>query len=432
MQKKFFLLALLQLIAILGFSQYSDPAILPTDVVCVIDPIASGGVLQPDGSYIVNWDSNNPPKCYPNPGSIKIDGTTPANVIVIPNNVNLVFSEASGTTIDYWKGRLLIVEGTLTIDCGLSNNCTSALRIDASIKVTGTFNGLFNINTNLAMGSQSDCTGVDALPLVDGIQCTCPYIVTVEPGAVIDLNGGAADRLKLCGVPLLSGASSGSCIQCYYKVDGTLDYCDPWQANKPFCTPADDEGITGPIVISTSGLPIELLFFKGFKKSTSISLSWATASELNFDYFEIQKSHDGLNFNVINNITGHGTTNERKDYSFEDEKPYIGRNYYRLKSVDFDGYSEVFDVIMVEYNGDKNFSVYPNPSEGYHVETETNFVPLQSAYISIHSSTGYEKARFKVDGGRSTLNMPVKLESGWYYARFISSEFTSVSRFLVR
>jgi hypothetical protein len=266
---------------------------------------------------------------------------------------------------------------------------------------------------------------------VTGIQCTCPYSVTVEPGAIIDLNGGAADRLKLCGVPLLSGASAGSCIQCYYKADGTLDYCDPWVANKPFCTPADENGIIGPIVISTSGLPIELLFFRGFKKTSSILLKWATASELNFNYFEIQKSHDGINFSVINKMEGHGTTNERKDYSFEDEKPLIGRNYYRLKSVDFDGYSEVFDVIMVEYDGKKNFSVYPNPSEGFQVETETNFLPLQSAYISIHSSTGAEMARYKVDGDHSTLTLPVKLESGWYYAKFISSEFTSVSRFLV-
>jgi hypothetical protein len=179
-------------------------------------------------------------------------------------------------------------------------------------------------------------------------------------------------------------------------------------------------------------LPISLITFNGRALLDGIKLNWSTASEINFDFFELIKSNDGLNFNSIGEIKGNGTSNIRHDYSFKDEKPYIGRNYYRLKSVDFDGYSEVFSVIMVEFNGEKSFSVYPNPSEGHQVEIETNFVPSQATFIAIYSSTGSEIARYRVENDYATLKMPVKLESGWYYARYISSEFTSVSRFLVR
>ena len=179
-------------------------------------------------------------------------------------------------------------------------------------------------------------------------------------------------------------------------------------------------------------LPIELLFFNGYKELNKISLSWATASELNFDYFDIEKSADGSNFYSISKVVGHGTTSTRQDYYFYDEKPLSGKNYYRLKSVDFDGYTEYFNVVMVDFDGSRAFSIAPNPSDGVTFITETNFVPESRSFIAIYSTLGSEIARFEVLGNSSTLRMPVKLESGLYYAKFISSDFTSVSRVLVK
>jgi len=165
---------------------------------------------------------------------------------------------------------------------------------------------------------------------------------------------------------------------------------------------------------------------------TKISLAWATASELNFDYFDIEKSSDGKNFQSIAKVSGHGTTNERNDYSLEDEKPYIGKNYYRLKSVDFDGYTESFNIVMVDFDGSKEFSITPNPSDGISITTETNFVPQTRAYISIYSTVGAEIAHFEVYGDKSELVLPVKLASGIYYAKYISGDFTASSRLVVR
>ena len=179
-------------------------------------------------------------------------------------------------------------------------------------------------------------------------------------------------------------------------------------------------------------LPIELLFFNGSKGLNKISLSWATASELNFDYFDVEKSADGSNFYSISKVVGHGTTSTRQDYYFYDEKPLSGKNYYRLKSVDFDGYTEYFNVVMVDFDGSRAFSIAPNPSDGVTFITETNFVPESRSFIAIYSTLGSEIARFEVLGNSSTLRMPVKLESGLYYAKFISSDFTSVSRVLVK
>ena len=50
-------------------------------------------------------------------------------------------------------------------------------------------------------------------------------------------------------------------------------------------------------------------------------------------------SSEGKSFQSIAKVKGNGTTTQRHDYFLDDEKPYIGKNYYRLKSVDFDGYT---------------------------------------------------------------------------------------------
>jgi hypothetical protein len=197
----------------------------------------------------------------------------------------------------------------------------------------------------------------------------------------------------------------------------------------------NDPNLTGPGTLdknSNGALPIELLYFKASKGVNKIALSWGTSSEKNLDYFDIEKSSDGKAFQSIARVNGHGTTNERNDYSLDYEKPYIGKNYYRLKSVDFDGYTEYFNVVMVDFDRSKVFSIYPNPSNGITITAETNFVPQTRAFIAIYSSSGSEIGRFEVFGDKSQLTMPVKLASGLYYAKYISGEFTSTNRVVVK
>ena len=203
--------------------------------------------------------------------------------------------------------------------------------------------------------------------------------------------------------------------------------------------------ITGPVGSITAGscsingspcgptvLPIELLFFKGSKGLSNVNLKWATASELNFDYFDIEKSSNGIDFNSIIHVKGNGTTNEQHNYTFDDEKPYMGKNYYRLKSIDFDGYTETFNIVMVDFDGSKDFFVSPNPSDGISFTAETNFTPDSRAFVVVYTTMGSEIARFEVSGGSSTLTLPVKLESGVYYAKYLSGNFTSTKRVVVR
>jgi len=103
-------------------------------------------------------------------------------------------------------------------------------------------------------------------------------------------------------------------------------------------------------------LPVELLSFEGAVKSSSILLTWITASEENNSYFAIERSHDGVHFTEIGSVEGMGTTNSENHYQFEDIFPFTGRSYYRLKQVDFNGQYEYSSVISVVWDG-SNFTM---------------------------------------------------------------------------
>jgi len=251
-------------------------------------------------------------------------------------------------------------------------------------------------------------------------------VAVVTGDFVVALKDGATNTYADWSIRRLSDGGNNTALAANYN-------CDIWigKNQEPFCSPPG--GFGGPLAFTKNGiLPVELLFFKGSKGLADIKLSWATASELNFDYFDIEKSTDGIVFNSIAKVNGHGTTNERQDYAINDEKPFIGKNYYRLKSVDFDGQTEYFNVIMVDFDGKKNFSVYPNPSDGISFMTETNFKSQDRAFIAIYSTIGSEIARYELSGDVSTITLPVKLEAGLYFAKYISNDFTSTTQVLVK
>ncbi|SNT25265.1 hypothetical protein SAMN05421640_2964 [Ekhidna lutea] len=116
---------------------------------------------------------------------------------------------------------------------------------------------------------------------------------------------------------------------------------------------------------SMSVLPVELTYFKGVAENNQVKLIWETASEINNDFFEVQRSADGNSFEAIGVVKGNGNSNEPIQYTFRDSKPYLGLSYYRLRQVDFDGAEEYLPIIQVDNNFKQkgiNISTYPNPT----------------------------------------------------------------------
>ena len=113
-------------------------------------------------------------------------------------------------------------------------------------------------------------------------------------------------------------------------------------------------------------MPVNLINFNvKCHKNNQVSLVWQTSSEVNNDYFSIQKSQNGIDWKVLEIIDGAGNSSTIQNYSAIDKVPYLGSSYYRLKQTDFYGqfeYSRIEKINSIDFIN-KPVQIYPNPSE---------------------------------------------------------------------
>jgi hypothetical protein len=110
-----------------------------------------------------------------------------------------------------------------------------------------------------------------------------------------------------------------------------------------------------------SALPVTLTSFNVKASGSSVEANWTTSSEINNDYFTLERSTNGRDFTEAGKIDGHGTTQVEQSYSYEDKEPLPGVSYYRLKQTDFNGKTSYSEVREISKAGTSINSVYPNP-----------------------------------------------------------------------
>jgi len=112
-------------------------------------------------------------------------------------------------------------------------------------------------------------------------------------------------------------------------------------------------------------LPVEWLAFTGKVQGNSVLLAWQTAGEQHNAGFHVERSADGLRWTDIGFVAGQGVATEAQLYSFLDEKPLPGINYYRLRQMDFNGKEEVSKVVSIDFPSLRDLEslvrVFPNP-----------------------------------------------------------------------
>ncbi len=144
---------------------------------------------------------------------------------------------------------------------------------------------------------------------------------------------------------------------------------------------------------SNAPLPIDLLSFDAELENNRVLVDWVTTSEINNDYFSVERSSDGLNYEEIGKVYGAGNSSETREYEFFDESPLSGIGYYRLKQVDKNGEYEFFDPKAVEYINDVPVisppKVGPNPfTSELNVSFDAN--RLEDVQLIIHNWEGRE------------------------------------------
>jgi hypothetical protein len=182
-------------------------------------------------------------------------------------------------------------------------------------------------------------------------------------------------------------------------------------------------------------LGVEFLDFFAEPLDRNVLLKWSTASEINSDYFMIERSEDGLNFTEIGTVQAAGSSQSILEYEFIDYDAFSQQNfqYYRLKQVDFDGEIMYSDIRNVQMNQEQfnQLVVFPNPF----TEVLNVFIPQKyltdDTQILLTDGLNRVVEIAQVQTEITTLNCS-ELSKGVYFVSVISDGKVSLTERLVK
>lgn len=109
-----------------------------------------------------------------------------------------------------------------------------------------------------------------------------------------------------------------------------------------------DWTMTGGASLNCTLLPIELISFEGYSVKNYNILKWVTATEINNDYFTLEKSSNGLNWDIVTKLKGAGNSTSSLSYEYKDYDVSTQINYYRLKQTDYNGVYKYHNIITID------------------------------------------------------------------------------------
>lgn len=179
---------------------------------------------------------------------------------------------------------------------------------------------------------------------------------------------------------------------------------------------------TNPIFTGGGTFPVELLSFTANYLNNAVQLEWITASESNNHFFTVERSYDGNEFSLVENIPGAGNSERVLTYNTTDHRPGSGTIWYRLKQTDFDGQHTYASIVTVtvEQDGPQMF-VYPNPAnsgpffielQGLRANTE-----MEVRILDITGKEAYFSREIANHNGSFTYQISPAISSGVYFVQ---------------
>lgn len=296
------------------------------------------------------------------------------------------------------------------------------------ITTGGTFTVTHNISTTTSIVSIPD-TG-PAVTIVRQHQASWTVASAAVAGGTYNLTAGGTGFGTIGALADLRFCKSATVVGTHTTATNTT--ADPRLQRTgltlaEITTTGGSSFFVGSSNAASSPLPVELSFFNAQSEQDQVLLSWSTASELNNDFFTVQRSGTGEKFDDLFQIKGKGTTNTQSNYSATDSSPLQGLSYYRLKQTDFDGKFTYSNVVSVQndFSG-VQFSVYPNPSEGKKFNVELNGAPANILVpIRIVNTIGanvFEQTFQTNESGSLKVNIDFSVQAQGLYIVVINSQ----------
>jgi hypothetical protein len=334
-----------------------------------------------------------------NPALVRFSGTpklaTVIGSIIIENNPSLIHFDKLHTinsvgediilsnlpSVEDFVGmhNIQSLNGTLQID-----NCSGLASLEG-------FEGMTQLNA-IVIDNNNNLSNISALGNVDAGSLNS---LTITDNSALS----ACSISSVCGfVGQTIGAPNGD-------ISGNDSTC------------ADANQVQ---TVCMASMPVELLDFSVRKDETKVLVSWSTASEFNNKGFEVQRSSNGVDWQVLGFIDGHATTDRLITYSFIDDQPSFNMNYYRLKQIDFDGSYDFSNINMVDFSSDV-IKVFPNPAVD-----QINFSEEYRGSYVVYNSLG----EVVLSGFVTTSIQVDQLKAGVYFIRLDRSD--NLVRFLIK
>ncbi len=453
------------------------------DIVVLNDLVLTGNpTLDTDGAndYNIelygNWNSSTAASFNVNQGTVTFAGTEEQNIDKEGNTevfYNLVIDKASNK-VNMIDGDVQVVE-QLILNNGLLNIGAFDLMVENTAASA-------IVNGSTASYIQADATGnvvwkvvnatTYAFPLGDAVEYT-PFAVTLNNGNFA--SSSLTMNLKDVRHPALRLEETNNYITRYWTLNPTgilnpdynveYTYADSdivgdegtylggkYDGTFPFTIgPAVDVAsntVTWPGLTSFSDftaagikvLPIQLIRFAGELVDEQVALEWATASEEDNDFFTIERSADGIHFEVLDTLQGAGNSSRTLIYDYRDENPLIGNNYYRLKQTDYNGKFAYVGIILVQNVSDYplQLEVYPNPNDGtrFHVLVE-GVVNEQAVDLELMDMLGKPLYSGNLSGTRAGRALAIieplrPMTPGVYILKINTLGETKIQRVIVR
>jgi hypothetical protein len=382
---------------------------------------------------------------------------------------NLEIDNSFGTIPQLTMEGLATVHGDLTMndgvvesdatdilvvdDNGTTSNASDASYVDGYMRKVGndafTFpcgNGGFyaplGITAPTGATEQFECRYLLSTPHDDGYDSTAipsgiDHISKVEYWQVNRTAGSSNPTVTLSwDTPRSGGVTSPADLR-FMRWDGSA-----WQThgaagvagtatagtlnNSTAVTVFNGDPFTLGTVTPINPLPIELLDFTAELEIDHVNLRWTTKSESDNDYFTVERSQEGDQWEPIVEVDAAGNSSVELDYETVDLNPLNGTSYYRLKQTDFDGTYSYSPVAVI--NREIQLTIYPNPTNGNVSVVGESTIDDIVVYNATGQVVAVDSQQYDGEWKLSTDN----LADGTYFLHLITPGGAVVERLIVR
>jgi hypothetical protein len=325
-----------------------------------------------------------------------------------------------------------------------SYNGSTLTRLTPCANSDNSWNSTFTLTTNVAL-----VPGNMYYLMIDGnAGDVCNYNISANSGVAI-ADAGIDKAVCTSSTTLNAAVAIGTGT--WTVVSGTGVFSNPnsnvtnvtgltagtnifqWTINTTYCgTISDNITVDAGCLLS-----VNLTRFDAQCNGNNVLLTWQTASEVNNKKFDIERSIDGVNFQIIGSVKGIGNSTRYSNYSFVDENKIDGLVYYRLTQIDFNGEMHRLSIIASEHTCEENenaeVSIYPNPS------LDNAFLSIKlfkrsSIYVEVYNGIGQLVKLIPMqtyEAGHHNINIEAsEFPSGLYFIKQHTNEKECIQKFL--